>query len=325
MNNKYTNILLVLIIQLTVHVDIFAQASLIRKPFQEIYEATTKYIGKHSSLDVAKELNKLGGEEVIHEIAERTLKEGGEETLSSLVNLTGKYGPDLLISVKDAPNIPRLLKSLDGLPEDTIPQAIRRLSAGDEGIKLLKIVDNYGTPALSAELKHPGIGANLISSLGKDGIEITSRLNTNALIAIARQVDDINKLPSNQKEGLLKLLREYPEKTAAFIAQFIKDNPKSVLFTVASTTIILRNSDKIFGGGYQLTKDENGNPVLIPKIGLIERAINKIISYLLPIISIGLIIYIILQLYYIYKYLSLKNIHNVNSFTKRNSSKNKKN
>jgi hypothetical protein len=65
---------------------------------------------------------------------------------------------------------------------------------------------------------------------------------------------------------------------AAFVGRFVEKNPGKVLFTAASTPIILANSAAIFGDGEivfdadgNVFRDANGNPVRQNK-GLIPRA-----------------------------------------------------
>jgi hypothetical protein len=155
---------------------------------------------------------------------------------------------------------------------------------------LAETVTKYGAGAMRAELKHPGVGVRFASSLGDDGIAIAEKLTTDQAIAISRHVDDIAKLPPTERNALLSMISEQSDRFATFVGDFVKQNPGKTLFTASGTAVVLANKDAIFGGD-EIVFDKDGNPIVVSKQGLVERAAartttevsNRVIS---PIVSV---------------------------------------
>jgi hypothetical protein len=84
--------------------------------------------------------------------------------------------------------------------------------------------------------------------------------------------------------------------------------PGKVLFTVATTTVILSNADRILGGA-DIVLDADGNPTVASKPGLIDRLVERVVEgvlhpllrVLLPIIAIGAALWIAIKLWPMYR------------------------
>jgi hypothetical protein len=103
-------------------------------------------------------------------------------------------------------------------------------------------------------------------------VELASRLSTDQAIAIGRHADEIARLPAAQRRGVMAMLRSDTERVVGFLGRFVEANPGKTLFTVATTTVILAEPDRILGGD-EIVFDADGNPILVHKSGLAERTL----------------------------------------------------
>ncbi len=239
-----------------------------------IVRAVTNYFGKESSGEAAKWMTKSGGKELAERLANKATTEGGEATIERVATFAGKYGPDAVRGLDNVPALRPVLGALDALPESQIGPALARLGAGAQGKELAETVSRYGAGAIQAELKHPGVGVRFAKSLGSEGIEVAEKLTTDQAIAIGRHVDDIALLPPKQRSELMRIMAEQSDRLATFVGDFAKLNPGKTLFTLGTTTVILANRDAILGGD-EIVYDKDGNPVLMSKQGLVERAASR--------------------------------------------------
>jgi hypothetical protein len=222
-----------------------------------------KETGREATEQAVKQMTKKVGEELIERTAQKIVREGGEKSLVEVGELVAKHGPDVVRALDNAPDTLSVLKLLDELPADEIGKAASRLAAGSTGRELATLGTKLGTVALRAEAKHPGIGVRFARALGNDGAELSLKLTTDQAVQIGRHVDDIALLPATQQSQLLAIISSNADCFAAFVGRFVEKNPGKVLFTAASTPIILANSKAIFGDG-TIVCDGNGNPVLGP-------------------------------------------------------------
>ncbi|MDB4807612.1 hypothetical protein OAH22_02025, partial [bacterium] len=200
-------------------------------------------------------------------------RQGGDEAVEQVAKFTGKYGPDALAALDNAPSLMPLLRTLDELPPAQVKLALTRLAAGKSGRELAEAIAVHGGSALRMELQHPGVGLFFVRSFGDEGVELASKMTTDQAIVVARHADDIGKLPAAQKAGLLGMLKGNTEQMVAFMGRFVEANPGKVLFSVAATTVILAEPDRILGGD-EIVFDADGNPVLISKSGFADRAME---------------------------------------------------
>jgi hypothetical protein len=239
-----------------------------------IVRAVTNYFGKESAGEASEWLTKRGGKEVAERLTTKATAEGGEATVEQVAGLASKYGPDAVQGLDNVSSLRPVLGAIDELPENQIGPALARLGAGQQGKELADNVTRYGVGAIRAELKHPGIGVRFASNLGDEGIALAEKLTTAQAIAVGRHIDDVAKLPPTQRNALLAMISEQSDRFATFVGDFVKQNPGKTLFTVSGTTIVLANKDAILGGD-QIVFDKDGNPTLISKQGLVERAASR--------------------------------------------------
>ncbi|MBY0588873.1 hypothetical protein K2X85_16995 [bacterium] len=224
----------------------------------------TKETGQEATEQAVKEMTKQVGEELIERTAQKVVREGGKKSFVEVGELVAKHGPEVVRALDNAPEALPVLRLLDELPADEVATAASRLAAGSTGRELATLSMKLGTVALRAEARHPGVGVRFARAFGTDGAELSLRITTDQAVQIGRHVDDIARLPANQQSELLKMISSNAGRFTAFVGRFVQQNPGKVLFTAASTPIILANSAAIFGEG-NIVFDKDGNPVLDSK------------------------------------------------------------
>ncbi|QEG02498.1 hypothetical protein Mal15_66190 [Stieleria maiorica] len=238
-----------------------------------VARAIMKYFGKEGAEEATEYLARQGGREIAERVGAAAVREGGQEAAEQVSRLAGKYGPEALAALDNAPELAPLLAALDELPESQVRAALARLSAGTAGRELAQTVSRVGASALRSELKHPGVGGMLARTLGDDGAELATKLTGDQAIAVGRHADDLAALPSAPRQGVLALLRNDTERMVAFMGRFAADNPGKTLFTAATTTIILAESERILGGD-EIVFDADGNPIVVSKAGIAGRTMK---------------------------------------------------
>lgn len=236
-------------------------------------KAIMKYFGKEGSGQATEYLTKKGGKELLERVSANAAKQGGDEAVEQVAKLTGKYGPDALAALDNSGVVLPVLTALDELPEAQVKAALTKLAAGAPGRELAEATGRLGAVALRTELQHPGVGLVVVRSLGDEGAELASRLITEQAIAIGRHADDLAKLPAAQRSGVLAMMRNDTERVVGFVGRFVEANPGKTLFTVATTTVILAEPDRILGGD-EIVFDADGNPIVVRKAGLAGRTID---------------------------------------------------
>ena len=236
-------------------------------------KAVLKYFGKQGGEEAAEYLSRKGGREIMERVTLTATRQGGDEAVEQVAKLTGKYGPDALAALDNAPSIMPLIRTLDELPPTQAKQALTLLAAGKPGRELAEAVAVHGGSALRMELQHPGVGLALVRGLGDEGVELASKMTAKQRSLIAGHASDIASLPATQKTRVMQMLKENTGEMVGFVGRFVEANPGKTLFTVAATTVILAEPDRILGGD-EIVFDADGNPVLISKSGFADRALE---------------------------------------------------
>ncbi|WP_345684104.1 hypothetical protein [Novipirellula caenicola] len=239
-----------------------------------VVKAIVKYFGKEGAEQATEFLAKNVSKEVMERVATTAAREGGEEAVEQVARLTAKHGPEVLMALDNSTAVLPVMKALEELPASQVRVALGKLAAGESGKALSTAVTRYGVKTLETELKHPGAGLVLLKHFGDDGAELASKMTSDQAIVIARHADEIAALPAAQRTGVLSLIRKDTEKVVAFAGRFIEANPGKSLFTVATTTIILAEPERILGGD-EVVFDADGNPIVVSKAGIVGRSIES--------------------------------------------------
>src|SRR5699024_4808635 len=163
-----------------------------------------------------------------------------------------KYGISALRAVKQNPKI--MVEALDDLPKSKISSGI---GAINRNVKVMPdLIKRYGPGALEAEITNPGVGIRFVKKLGRPGIAISKKLDTDQAIVLARHLDEIKALPAPAKTKLLTALSRSGEKAVAFLEK----HPKFMI-TAASVPVIIYAIHAATTP--TIGKDASGNPIII--------------------------------------------------------------
>lgn len=245
---------------------------------KQIIKAIGRFLGKEAGATVTeqavKKMTRDVGEELIERTAKKMIREGGEKSLIEVGELVAKNGPNVIRALDNVPDAVSVLRLLKELPAEDVAKAASRLATDATGQEIAKLSTKYGVKVLKAEVKHPGVGMIFANALGDEGAELSLKLTTDQAIQVARHVDDIAKLPATQQKQLLKFASDNTDRFVSYVGNFAEKNSGKILFTAAGTTVILANGERIFGGDEVVT-DENGNPYVVSKPGVLGRLGDK--------------------------------------------------
>ncbi|GIW94418.1 MAG: hypothetical protein KatS3mg110_2459 [Pirellulaceae bacterium] len=276
--------------------EVRGQAGAARRAASELLEAVARYFGKQTAEEGAEALARVGGRKLAEEAAERLVREAGEESLERLTRMAARHGPDALLAVRNTAKPSLVLRWVDELGDDQLAkQALRRLSAGQQGQRLARLAETHGAAVLRAEAAHPGVALRVVEHLGDDGLRLAQRLDNQQLRLVAPHVEDIARLPPEQRQGVLRLLYDDTKRMVEFIGRFVEKNPGKTLFTLGTVTVLLANPEAVFGGS-EITYDIFGRPHVVEKKGPLGRFLDSALSWLLLPVKIlggGLAIFVL--------------------------------
>jgi len=221
-------------------------------PIRKVAQELAEYIGKKFGREGVQELATLGGKEAVEELLERSTKEGGDALVSKVVSLTQRQGPIAIRVLRLSPKA--FADALDGMPDDVARSALRATER--DPLQMTKIVQNFGQRGLLTEVKHPGVGASLVSKLGDDGLAISERVTTDQAITLTRYADDIARLPAGDKATAVAALQKAP----ARIVEFLERNPKFMI-TAATVGTLVAVSDKALAPTVITEYGPDGKPI----------------------------------------------------------------
>lgn len=248
-----------------------------------------KYAGKQSVKEGGEALSKEAGEALAQRVAQKLTRTGGEASIETAGRLVARGGPDVLRTVDSLADPMPVLRALDELAEDQVATAASRLASGSAGKELAQWTTKHGASVLRAEVRHPGLASKFVRNLGDEGAELASKLGTDQAVAVAKHADDMAKLPQPMRSKLVAAIGRQPERYTAAMGRFVRDNPGKVLFTVATTGVILSNPDAFLG---TLGADGTVAPGLIDRTldKTVTPVINRVMWVLLPALAIAALI-----------------------------------
>ncbi len=236
---------------------IFGQGAAVMKAATEMVQAAAQKGGSTA----AREFAEVGGETMVREILQEAEKQGGEVLMSKIARLTGTHGAIALQAAKAGPKV--VAEAVEKLPAELVENGLRAVAK--EPAVMTTLIRESGQEALEAAARHPGVGVQIASKLGREGAEAATKMTTTGATSLARHADDIAKLGTKERTGLLSMMKTAPEKCL----QFLGKHPVGTL-TGALVVSFLANPDAYLGA--------NGQP------GLIERVVQE------PVRILGLVI-----------------------------------
>lgn len=263
---------------------VLAQATVVREAVQEATEQLFKQTGRQG----LEELGQMGGKAAVRDILEQSSREGGEQLVKKVTQYGIEDGPVALRAIGRSPA--KMVEALDGLPADMRTPALRAVDRDPD--LMTQLVNKYGSGAMEVAAKHPGVGEKLAQSLGEDGINLGRKLTTDQSIVAARYADDIARLPSAQRSGVLSAVARSPAK----VLDYLETHPRT-LRTAAGVAIVMAIKDDILGDKGTSLLRPDGTLVTTPAHpGLIERlfpsaskAVSTPIALIAGAISIGIL------------------------------------
>lgn len=250
-------------------------ANVITKGVREIAEAIAKKGGK----EAAQELAEFGGKKAIQEVLEKAAKEGGDELAEKVIRYGRKYG---LSAIKTIDNSPALyVKALDGIPETLVERAL--WAAQREPATMTRLLSKHGSDALQIAARHRGVGADIVTKLGDDGVRMARNLSESQAVILARHADDIASLPPVQKSQVVDAILAAPGR----IIDYMEKHPK-VFMTAAGITTLVALKDDVLGRDEEVTVNPDGSKTVRNR-GFVERVFQmfeKPISSILIVIAL---------------------------------------
>lgn len=240
-----------------------------------ILKALTKFGTKEGGQEAAEKIAKEVGEDLAERTAQKVLREGGEQSLTKVSNIVADHGPDVVRALDNAPTVAPILKALDEIPANEIAAASTRLAAGKAGQELAALTARYGSSALRAEVVHPGVGQAFVGALGDDGASLCLKLTKDQAIEIGKHLSDMAVIPPGPRSQIVALISSNADRFATFVGRFVEKNPGKILFTAATTTLILAESERFLGGD-EIAYSEDGTPYVLHKPGVIGSVANQV-------------------------------------------------
>ena len=193
-----------------------AHANVVTKGVQELLEAMAKKGGKEAT----QELAEFGGRQAIEGVLEKAAREGGDDLVEKVIFYGKKYG---LSAVKTIDNSPALyIKALDEIPKNLVERAL--WAAQRDPAAVTRILSQYGSAALQVAAKYPGVGTDIITKLGDDGIRIASDITENQAIILARNADEIAALPIATRREVVGAISAAPGR----MIDYIEKHPRCI-------------------------------------------------------------------------------------------------
>jgi len=247
-------------------------ANVITKGVQEIIEA----ISKKGAKEATQELAEFGGKKAIQATLEKAAREGGEELVEKVVKYGRRYGVSAVRVINNAPA--HYIKALDGLPEELIERAIWAVQR--EPSVMTQLVRDYGSDALLIAAKHRGIGGELVSKLGSEGVRLGKALPESQAVVVARHVDQITALPQAQQSRVIEAILTAPARTL----DYLEKHPK-ILLTAAGVGTVIALKDEILGKDEEVQTTPDGISI-VRRRGFAERTLEQFRKPIVIILSI---------------------------------------
>ncbi len=269
--------------------------TLAKKGVEEILEA----IAKRSGQEGVKEVMDKFGREGVEELLQKATQEGGEQAAKSVIKIAGEYGIQGINVLRRSPVV--FARALDEIPPDLVRPALGAVEREPE--LLTRVVTKFGSRGVQAELKHPGVGGQLVDTLGADGLKLADGLATKDVKGLLPYASDIAQLPPAERGKVLEKILALPGK----VVECLNKNPK-VLYTAAGVATVLG-----LGNEAQAAADHAIDHLASPEnSGALERTVKDVAesvsrALLYPIaMFVGLALFVVASYHLVLKNLLLR-------------------
>ncbi|WDI41023.1 hypothetical protein [Bremerella sp. P1] len=265
----------VLILGVVLLVLLLASSWLLASPASSLSKAVMRFFSKEAVEEGSEKLIKEVGPELLQRVSAKLVRSGGETAVTEASELAAKHGPEVLRALDNAPAPAKIVQVLRELPAEEVSTAAARLASGRRGQQLAEATETFGVQVLQAEIKHPGVGMELVRVWSDGGVALGRQLSREDALTLGKYLDDLQSVPLEQQVGLLQVIQSDKERFFSWLGRFIEEHPGK---TIGSTTFLaafLPNSERILGGA-QINFDDSGRPIVVRRPGLIEAPLNKL-------------------------------------------------
>jgi len=231
----------------------------------------SKEVAEEGSEKLAKEV----GPELLQRVSAKLVRDGGESAVTEASELAVKHGPDVVRALDNAPAPAKIVLALGELPADEVSAAAARLASGRRGQQLAKATEVFGAQVLQAEIKHPGVGMELVRVWPGSGAALGRQLSREEALTLGKYLDDLRNVSLEQRAGLLQIIQSDKERFFSWLGRFLEEHPGKTIGSATFLAAFLPNSERILGGA-QITFDDSGSPIVIGRPGLLEAPLNRL-------------------------------------------------
>jgi hypothetical protein len=229
----------------------------------EVVREATEQIFKQAGREGLEQLAEMGGRQAVEQVLEQSAREGGDQLVRKVTQYGIEDGPAALRAIGRSPA--KMVEALDGLSPELRTAGLQAVERNPQ--LMTDLIRQYGSGAMEVAAKHPGVGEKLTQTLGTDGIKLGRELTTDQSIVAARYAEDIGKLPSAERAGVVGKIGQMPGK----VLDFLEAHPRT-LRTAAGVAVVMAIKDDIIGDKAGTTVLPDGTVVSTASHpGLIER------------------------------------------------------
>ncbi len=234
-----------------------------------------RFFSNEAAEEGSEKLAKEVGPELLQRVSAKLIRDGGESAVTKASELAAKHGPDVVRALDNVPNPAKIVQALGELPGEEVSTAAARLASGSRGQQLAKATEEFGAQVLQAEIKHPGIGMELVRVWPDSGAALARQLSREEALTLGKYLEDLRGISPEQQAGLLRVIQSDKERFFGWLGNFIEEHPGKSIGSTTFLAAFLPNSERILGGA-QINFDDSGRPIVVRKPGLIEAPLNKL-------------------------------------------------
>jgi len=234
-----------------------------------------RFFSKEAAEEGSEKLVKEVGAELLQRVSAKLVRDGRESAVTEASELAAKHGPDVVRALDNVPNPAKVVQALGELPGEEVSTASARLASGNRGQQLARATEEFGVQVLQAEIKHPGVGMELVRVWPDSGAALARQLSREEAVTLGKYLDDLQSVPQEQRAGLLQVIQSDKEHFFGWLGNFIEEHPGQTIGSATFLAAFLPNSQRILGGA-QIIFDDSGSPIVVRKPGLIEAPLNRL-------------------------------------------------
>ncbi|MFN3153241.1 hypothetical protein [Bremerella sp.] len=265
----------VLILGVVLLVLLLASPWLLASPTSTISKVVMRFFSKEVAEEGTEKLAKEVGPELLQRVSSKLVCDGGESAVTEASELAAKHGSDVVRALDNAPAPAKIVQALGELPAEEVSAAAARLANGRRGQQLAEATEECGAQVLQAEIKHPGVGMELVRVWPDSGAALGRQLSRAEAITLGKYLDDLRGVSPKQRAGLMHVIQGDKESFFGWLGKFIEEHPGKTIGSATFLAAFLPNSERILGGA-QITFDESGSPIVVRKPGLLEAPLNRL-------------------------------------------------